>query len=362
MIRYTRASGPAPPHHFSTYRLATILTISLSFSLLVFWTLTHRSPTLVVAYDWLPISYLFLLALFFFLPWQNLSGSGRYRFLHTLRRVSIGGIATAKDGKFGDILLADVLTSYAKVLGDLFVSLCMFFSSGGSATQKPDRNCGGEFIVPIIIAIPSLIRLRQCLIEYGRVRDEYQRLGPSLAAGWGGQHLANAAKYASAFPVIILSALQRSLSYDQASVGMSATSVYRLWLLAVMVNSLYSFYWDVAKDWDLTLFSASRERTALDHPWGLRRRMCFQTSLYYIAIIIDLVLRCTWSLKLSPHLDHFNDLEGGIFVMEFLEVLRRWIWIFFRVETEWVRHNTTSSGLAQDDILLGDYSGKDDDD
>jgi len=47
------------------------------------------------------------------------------------------------------------------------------------------------------------------------------------------------------------------------------------------------------------------------------------------------MLRCTWSFKLSPHLDHFNDLEGGIFVMEFLEVLRRWMWIFFRVETEW---------------------------
>jgi hypothetical protein len=50
---------------------------------------------------------------------------------------------------------------------------------------------------------------------------------------------------------------------------------------------------------------------------------------------MDLMLRCTWSFKLSPHLDHFNDLEGGIFVMELLEVLRRWIWIFFRVETEW---------------------------
>lgn len=57
--------------------------------------------------------------------------------------------------------------------------------------------------------------------------------------------------------------------------------------------------------------------------------------MYYGAIVIDLMLRCTWSLKLSPHLDHFNDLEGGIFVMEFLEVLRRWMWIFFRVETEW---------------------------
>lgn len=50
---------------------------------------------------------------------------------------------------------------------------------------------------------------------------------------------------------------------------------------------------------------------------------------------MDLMLRCTWSFKLSPHLDHFNDLEGGIFLMELLEVFRRWIWIFFRVETEW---------------------------
>ena len=45
--------------------------------------------------------------------------------------------------------------------------------------------------------------------------------------------------------------------------------------------------------------------------------------MYYGAILIDLMLRCTWSLKLSPHLDHFNDLEGSIFIMEFLEVLRR---------------------------------------
>ena len=57
--------------------------------------------------------------------------------------------------------------------------------------------------------------------------------------------------------------------------------------------------------------------------------------MYYSAVFIDLLLRCTWSFKLSPHLDHFNDLEGTIFLMEILEVLRRWMWIFFRVETEW---------------------------
>ena len=104
----------------------------------------------------------------------------------------------------------------------------------------------------------------------------------------------------------------------------------------MFVNSFYSFYWDVAKDWDLTLFSPAPVRNNPEHPWGLRRHTHFHTKeMYYGAIVIDLLLRCTWSLKLSPHLDHFNDLEGGIFVMEFLEVLRRWMWIFLRVETEW---------------------------
>ena len=83
----------------------------------------------------------------------------------------------------GDILLADVLTSYAKVLGDLFVSGCMFLSPGISSTDKPDRNCGGAYMVPLIISIPSLIRLRQCLIEYLRVRNNPNK---NASTGWGG--------------------------------------------------------------------------------------------------------------------------------------------------------------------------------
>lgn len=312
-----------------------------------------------------------------------MSHTGRLRFLSTLKRVSIGGIAEAQDGKFGDILLADVLTSYSKVLGDLFVSACMFLSSGVSSTDKPDRNCGGQYLVPLIISIPSVIRLRQCLIEYARVRGSPK----SANLGWGGQHLANALKYSSAFPVIILSALQRG--YDPTKIGLSEAGLFRLWLFFVFLNSFYSFYWDVAKDWDLTLFAAPRERNNPDHPWGLRRHTHFHTKeMYYGAIALDLMLRCTWSLKLSPHLDHFNDLEGGVFVMELLEVLRRWMWIFFRVETEWgefppslsssssscfdVYQNLanlsrskivrTNRGPMPDDILLADYSDRLDDD
>ncbi|KAI9697599.1 MAG: protein-ER retention protein [Candelina mexicana] len=353
LIRYPPRTSPTfPSHHLSTYRLATLLTIPLAVSLVIFWTVTHGQASLVLAWEILPASYLFLLVLCFFLPTQRLSRTGRYRFLSILKRVGVGGIAEAKDGKFGDVLVADVLTSYAKVFGDLFVSICMFFS-GSSSTGKPDRGCGGQYMVPLIISIPSLIRLRQCLIEYLRVRRDNRKAGGLGASGWGGQHLANALKYSSAFPVVILSAMQRG--YDPTKIGISEKGLFRLWLLFVFLNSFYSFYWDVAKDWDLTLFSSAAERNNPEHPWGLRRHQHFHTKeMYYGVVIIDLMLRCTWSFKLSPHLDHFNDLEGGIFAMELLEVLRRWVWIFFRVEAEWVRNNR---GPAPDDILLGEVNG-----
>lgn len=223
LIKYSSRSSTIHPHHHRTYTLAATATIPLIASILLYWTITHGQPSLVVAWDILPQSFLFLLAVLLVLPLQRLSITGRYRFLSTLKRVSVGGIAEAGDGKFGDILLADVLTSYAKVLGDLFVSACMFFSPGVSSTAKPDRSCGGAYMVPIIISIPSIIRLRQCLIEYVRVRN-----APMTAAtGWGGQHLANALKYSSAFPVIILSALQRG--YDPNKVGLSETGLFRLW-------------------------------------------------------------------------------------------------------------------------------------
>lgn len=206
LIRYPPRQSPNhKPHHASTYRLATFLTIPLLLSILIFWLATHGSHELVEKLDFIPQSYLFFFLIILLLPINRISRSGRHRLLVSLRRVSIGGLADAQTGKFGDILLADALTSYAKVLGDLFVTFCMFFSSDRHSTSKPNRHCGTDYIVPLIIATPSIIRLRQCLIEYVRVR----RAGSRRA---GGQHLANALKYSTAFPVIFLSAKLRNYS------------------------------------------------------------------------------------------------------------------------------------------------------
>lgn len=108
-----------------------------------------------------------------------------------------------EDGKFGDVLLADALTSYAKPLSEVYVAFCMLFT-GQRTTARPDRGCGGTFAVPFVMCIPFLIRFRQCLID---------------------RQKANALKYATAFPAILLSALQK----DAAAVGMTDTSLFKLW-------------------------------------------------------------------------------------------------------------------------------------
>ena len=100
----------------------------------------------------------------------------------------------------------------------------------------------------------------------------------------------------------------------------------------MIINSGYSFYWDVSKDWDLTLLSASRSDA--EHPYGLRRTRYFSDRMYYWAIGIDLAIRFSWLCSFVPSLRWLPEQESGIFVLMFLEVARRWMWVFLRAEAE----------------------------
>lgn len=90
----------------------------------------------------------------------------------------------------------------------------------------------------------------------------------------------------------------------------------------------------MTKDWDLTLLTGSRDTS--EYPYGLRRHRYFSSDrLYRSAILIDLVLRFSWASKFVPGLQWLTERESGLFVLMFLEVARRWMWVFFRVEAEW---------------------------
>lgn len=80
--------------------------------------------------------------------------------------------------------------------------------------------------------------------------------------------------------------------------------------------------------------------------FGLRPRLLFPDPLvYHLAIAIDFILRFTWSLKLSSHLHTVSEIESGVFMMEALELFRRWMWVFLRTEWEVVK---TMEGQRRD--------------
>jgi hypothetical protein len=115
----------------------------------MFWQFTSGDASAILAYKALPLSCFAAISLVTVCPFDIIYRDVRFRFLRVLWRILVGRL-DAEGGKFGDIMLADILTSYAKVLGDLWVTGCMFLG-GISATGKPDRACGGKFAVPFVI-------------------------------------------------------------------------------------------------------------------------------------------------------------------------------------------------------------------
>lgn len=93
-------------------------------------------------------------------------------------------------------------------------------------------------------------------------------------------------------------------------------------------------------DWDLTLLSKNRHMS----PFGLRQQRVFSLPMtYYVVVVFDVILRFAWSFKLSLHLVYLDGIEGGIFLLEIMELLRRWVWVYFRVEAEYVRSMPSSN-------------------
>lgn len=331
------------------YGIAINLIMLSTIALTGFWLLTVGTTTINLEHRWIPL-LLFLAFFAILLSPVKFYAHERYRFMTVLKRIMLGGIDPTD--RFLDIIVADVLTSYAKVFGDIVTTLCLLVSSPTVSYAAAKNNCSRSVLVPVAIASPYAIRLSQCLIEYRRTGK--------LA------HLANALKYCTAFPVILISTIQ--LGRTGGEVGTPNTGyvsdgrLYQVWVLACLINSGYSFWWDVTKDWDLTLLlpassinrpaspSALNLRTVEVRHYGLRNNLTFSPRSYYMAIAIDLVLRMLWSLKLSPHLHGLVEYESGVFVMECLEVLRRWMWIFLRVECEHHRANSSEGVIALTDL------------
>ncbi|XP_048108483.1 xenotropic and polytropic retrovirus receptor 1a isoform X2 [Alosa alosa] len=276
-------------------------------------------------YIWLPmqanplILYGFML-LFLINPFKTGYYKSRVWLLKLLFRVFTAPFHRVE---FADFWLADQLNSLVILLMDLEYLVCFYSMelvwtnpSGLLPTTPGDRVCHkySYGLRAVIQCLPAWCRFVQCLRRY---RDT-KRAFP---------HLVNAGKYSTTFFVVTFAALYKThkeQTHDDADV------FFYLLIVFSTVSSLYTLIWDLKMDWGLF------DRHAGENTF-LREEIVYpHKAYYYCAIIEDVILRFAWTLQLSlstmtPH-HSISDILATLLAP--LEVFRRFVWNFFRLENE----------------------------
>ncbi|KAJ2737401.1 protein-ER retention protein [Coemansia sp. BCRC 34962] len=323
---------------------------------------------------WLALLTYIAVAGILVLPQRILCHTVRMQFLGSLIRIVVPSMANPVF--LSDIIMADILTSCARTFADLRLVACQFVSL---AWRNESSTCSdADMAGALLVAMPYAFRLRQCI-------NEYLNAAPDSAEAT--RHFANAVKYASSFPVICLSAMHRRAEIEASAgvdkLGWTLRPIFGLWVFAVAFNSLYSYYWDVAFDWNLghsrsgwkladivmppvsagsapvsvlgaadktaelaiprelvspaeALARDTYESTMAKRSFPRWLRPCLRFAwiwLYYAAMAIDFLLRITWTMKLSSYI-RIDQMAFGGFWLNVLEVYRRWQWTFLRIEKE----------------------------
>ncbi|KAL5291367.1 XPR1.2 family protein [Megaselia abdita] len=217
---------------------------------------------------------------------------------------------------FADFWIADQLNSIVPAFLDIQFFLC-FFSLNTSWSKVEERSSfcfeNSSFSRPFVAMLPAWFRFAQCIRRYRDTRESFP-------------HLVNAAKYATSFFVVIFSYKYHITSDSYASA--TENPWFYCWILASIVSSCYAYTWDIKMDWGL--FDSKPGENKF-----LREEIVYtSTWFYYFGIVEDLILRFGWTLSMS--LIEAGYVEGDVMVTLLcpLEVFRRFMWNFFRLENE----------------------------
>ncbi|XP_076841478.1 xenotropic and polytropic retrovirus receptor 1a isoform X1 [Brachyhypopomus gauderio] len=267
-----------------------------------------------------PLIFYILIFLFLVNPFKTAYYKSRFWLLKLLFRVSTAPFHRVE---FADFWLADQLNSLVMVLMDLEYLLCYYSMElqwdevDGLLPKSPaDGRCHSYSygLRAIIQCLPAWFRFVQCLRRY---RDT-KRAFP---------HLVNAGKYSTTFFVVAFTALY-STHKDQNYVD--ADAFLYLLILSSVISSLYTLIWDLKMDWGLF------DRNAGEHTF-LREEIVYpHKAYYYCAIVEDVILRFAWTLQIAmttmTNIPNIADILATVLAP--LEVFRRFVWNFFRLENE----------------------------
>ncbi|KAH7858067.1 hypothetical protein Vadar_019627 [Vaccinium darrowii] len=204
-----------------------------------------------------------------------------------------------------DFFLADQLTSQVQALRSLQFYICYY--GRGDYKQRlntcVDLGTYKTFLF-IVAALPYLCRLLQCLRRVYDERDPMQGL--------------NGLKY---FSTVVAVCMRTAYSIS------GATHWNILAWIASVIAAIASTYWDLVIDWGL-LQKNSKNR------WLRDKLLVPHKTVYFAAMVLNVLLRFVWLqtvLKFSVSFLHIQTLTAIVAV---LEIIRRGIWNFFRLENE----------------------------
>eukprot|EP00088_Acartia_fossae_P050392 TRINITY_DN5647_c0_g1_i1.p1 TRINITY_DN5647_c0_g1~~TRINITY_DN5647_c0_g1_i1.p1 ORF type:complete len:447 (-),score=55.59 TRINITY_DN5647_c0_g1_i1:631-1971(-) len=264
-----------------------------------------------------PLLLLALLILYLFNPLDVALRSCRLWILKTIWRIIC---APFYNVKFADFWLGDQLVSLAQVFKDVEFSGCFSFNKlrDGVSTVPDLTGCLSTLSLPLVLAggLPSWFRAAQCLRRFWDTKDCFP-------------HMANAIKYSFALidvALVYLVAFYRSHPYWDY--------IYVTYFCNKMVQTIYSYYWDIVMDWGLVVFKCGIPA------WSNRRLMYKHRWIYVLAMVEDLVLRFCWLyvIVVKTYLPTVLPDQTITTSVATLEIFRRIIWNLFRVENEHVNN------------------------
>ncbi|XP_069698785.1 solute carrier family 53 member 1-like [Periplaneta americana] len=259
-----------------------------------------------------PLALIIIMGLFILNPTRTFRHEARFWALKVLGRIVLAPFFYVN---FADFWLADQLNSLVVVFVDFQYFICFYLTNESWMVGKDVNVCDDytRIIRPVVGCLPAWWRFAQCLRRYRDTKEAFP-------------HLVNAGKYATSFLVMLFSTLD--MLYSGNYNAKSENPYFYLLVMSSILSSCYAYTWDIKMDWGLF------DKRAGDNKYLREEVVYSSTCYYYFAIVEDLILRFGWALNLS--LTTFAEVQHDIMicVLSPLEVFRRFVWNFFRLENE----------------------------
>ncbi|KAI5352713.1 hypothetical protein L3X38_005605 [Prunus dulcis] len=253
----------------------------------------------------LPLFLVLLVILILLCPFNLIYRSSRYFFLVCLFHCICAPLYKVT---LPDFFLADQLTSQVQAIRSLQFYVCYY---GWGDYKLRQNTCKSHDVFNtftfIVACIPYWSRLLQCLRRLVEEKDPMQ--------GYNG------------------------LKYFFTIVAVSMRTAYNLESLKNEVNwkilagvfsivaAIYGTYWDLVVDWGL-LQRNSKNR------WLRDKLLIPYKSVYFGAMLLNVLLRFAWLQTVLGFDVSFMHGQTMVAVVASLEIIRRGIWSFFRLENE----------------------------